>query len=114
MPIYPYLCNECGNYYEEIHKFEDHSSGCKHCGAIENQKRQLGLPQTPKINGSDPGEKWGYNKTTIETNYGGDGRTWVNQYDHKKRESQIKEAKAKADKKGATVAVTKPSNKKSK
>jgi len=114
MPIYSYVCEECSNYYDELHKYDEHSKGCPSCNATENQKRQISVPQTPKINGSNPSDKWGYNKTTTEYTYGGDGRSWSEQYDHKKRESQIKEAKKKAEKKGATVAVSKPANKKSK
>jgi putative FmdB family regulatory protein len=115
MPLYQYDCLNCGEHDEQLHKWEEegYPKPCPHCGGTE-MKRVPGIPQTPKINGSRPDQKWGYNKTTFETNIGGDGRRWTEQYDHRKRESQIKEAKKKAEKKGATIAVTRPSNSKSK
>lgn len=114
MPLYQYDCLDCNTHMEQLHKWEEEGfpKPCSNCGST-NLKKVIGLPQAPKINGSKPDEKWGYNKTTIEYNYGGDGRSWAEQYDHKKRESQIKEAKKKAESKGATISVAKPVNKKS-
>ena len=114
MPIYTFVCDSCDHDFDEYCSLNGFAEQCPECGDKEHLRKTLSLPQAPKINGSTPQEKWGYNKTTYEYNYGGDGMRRVEQYDHKKRESQIKEAQKKAERKGATVAVSKPANKKSK
>jgi putative FmdB family regulatory protein len=38
MPTYNYKCNNCGNYYEEIHSIKVVTKGCPHCSSTEVEK----------------------------------------------------------------------------
>lgn len=107
MPIYQYDCEDCGQHKEEIHKWQEegYPTPCPHCGS-ENLRRVPGVPQRPKINGSKPEDKWGYNKTTYDTLIGGDGKHGTFQYDHKANAAAEKEAAQKRARKGATVGGT--------
>jgi len=111
MPIYSFVCDSCNHQFDELCKINTVAEKCPNCEETSQIRKTLSVPQTPKINGSGPGDKWGYNKTTTEYMFGGDGLRIAEQYDHKKRDAQIKEAKKKAEKKGATVAVSKPNSK---
>ena len=93
MPIYPYKCEECEKEWDEICAFAEKPDECPSCGETANLKRLLGLPQRPKIQGTD------------------EGRRMAHQYDENKQKSQIKEFAQKEERKGATISVTKPKTK---
>lgn len=113
MPIYPYHCQECNELWDEVIRYEESPDECPACGEKTNLKRLLGIPQAPKIQGSKATEKWGYNKNTIDTLFAPDlpGGKLERTYDENGEKAQRKEAAAKAARKGATVAVTRPKSK---
>ena len=111
MPIYPYRCEECEKEWDEICAFAEKPDECPSCGETANLKRLLGLPQRPKIQGKDSTQNWGYNKTTTDYLFDGEGRRMAHQYDENKQKSQIKEFARKEERKGATISVTKPKTK---
>jgi putative FmdB family regulatory protein len=114
MPIYSFHCTTCDEVYDELCKMGAGSSKCPDCGEadVDKLQKQLSLPQSPKIQSGAPTERWGYNKTTTDFFFGGDGLRIENQYDENKQKAQKKEAIAKQAAKGATVGgVALPSTK---
>jgi len=110
MPIYPYHCKECDELWDEVIRYDDKPEKCPACGK-DNMERLLGIPQRPKVQSSDPQKRWGYNKTTTDYLFDGEGRKMAHQYDENKRKAQVKEFAEKQSRKGATVAVKAPTKK---
>ena len=109
MPIYVYHCEDCDNVKEELHGWEEegYPTPCPECGS-KNLRRIPGLPQRPKVHGSDtkPQDRWGYNKTTTDYWFDGEGKRVAIQYDENKRKSQVKEAAKKEAGKGKTISMS--------
>ena len=108
MPIYPYHCQKCNELWDEIISYDDKPDACPACGEKKELKRMIGIPQRPKIQGSNTQQTWGYNKTTTEYLFDGAGTRVAHQYDENKRNAQKKEFIDKQLRKGSTVSVTKP------
>lgn len=103
MPIYRFNCENCNYEYSQLLKV-DQVSCCPNCGSFEKQKKQLSMPQSPKMQGY---KEWNYNKTTQEFLFGGDGMRAQTEYNHKEIDAKKAEAKKKAQAKGATISVPK-------
>ena len=108
MPVYVYQCEKCKEIYDDMHKWGEDPSPCPACGESEELKKIPTKPRSPKIQSGKPADRWGYNKTTTDYWFDGEGRRDAYQYDENKRKSQVKEMAEKHSRKGATVSINKP------
>ena len=111
MPLYPYICEDCGMKYSLIHKYGETPDPCPKCEST-NIKKEMTAPSI-RMGGL---KSMSTRHTTSDyygpNPYGGAMKLKTEQYFPEEVKAKEKEFKKKQEGKGATVSVKKIPNKK--
>lgn len=67
MPIYPFVCQDCGNYFEKLFRtFEVQEVSCPECNS-QNNKRQMTVPYVRMGGIREPGSAAQETNAAIES-----------------------------------------------